>query len=51
MKKMVYESFSSVKEKLISANTSKTFQLLGYDFLIDQNYNIWLIEINCNPCL
>jgi len=25
--------------------------LLGYDFLIDSDYNTWLIEVNTNPCL
>jgi hypothetical protein len=51
MKKMVFESVNSVKDRIISANTNKTFQLLGYDFLLDESYNIWLIEVNCNPCL
>lgn len=51
MQKIVLESVSSVKERLTSSNTPKTFQLLGYDFLIDSGYKLWLIEVNCNPCL
>ena len=27
------------------------FELFGYDFFIDQNMTVWLIEINTNPCL
>ena len=27
------------------------FELLGYDFMVDQNFNTWLIEVNTNPCL
>ena len=27
------------------------FELLGYDFMIDDNLDVWLIEINQNPCL
>jgi len=26
-------------------------QLLGFDFMVDNNLNVWLIEINCSPSL
>ena len=34
-------------------NSSKehTFEILGYDFMIDEDLHPWLIEINTNPCL
>ena len=25
--------------------------MFGYDFIIDQDFNCWLIEVNTNPCL
>ena len=25
------------------------FELLGYDFLIDEDFRLWLIEVNTNP--
>ena len=28
-----------------------TFEVLGYDFMIDENFKVWLIEVNTNPCL
>lgn len=27
------------------------FELLGFDFMVDVNGNVWLIEVNTNPCL
>ena len=27
------------------------FEIFGLDFMIDANYNVWLIEVNTNPCL
>jgi tubulin monoglycylase TTLL3/8 len=28
-----------------------SFELFGYDFMIDTDFNVWLIEVNTNPCL
>jgi tubulin monoglycylase TTLL3/8 len=27
------------------------FELFGYDFMVDTDLNVWLIEVNQNPCL
>jgi D-alanine-D-alanine ligase-like ATP-grasp enzyme len=49
MKENITLSMESVKKKL---KTGKgVFELFGYDFIIDGDYNIWLIEVNTNPCL
>lgn len=34
-----------------ASSKEHTFELLGYDFMIDENLQPWLIEINTNPCL
>lgn len=26
-------------------------QLFGYDFMIDEDFRLYLIEVNTNPCL
>lgn len=28
-----------------------TFEIFGLDFMIDENFKVWLIEVNTNPCL
>ena len=27
------------------------FELFGYDFMIDEDLKVYLIEVNTNPCL
>ena len=27
------------------------FELFGYDFILDADFNTWLIEVNTNPCI
>ena len=39
----------SVKGKILFQKY--TFELFGYDFIIDEDMNTMLIEINTNPCL
>lgn len=29
----------------------KYFEIFGYDFMVDANKHLWLIEVNTNPCL
>ena len=32
-------------------NVSPCFEFFGYDFMIDEDFRIWLIEVNTNPYL
>ena len=32
-------------------NIENTYELFGLDFMIDDSYHVWLIEVNTNPCL
>ena len=47
MIKICVESLRSVKENLVSRKN--TFELFGYDFMIDESFNVWLIEVNSSP--
>ena len=46
---IVYLSLLSVAEQV--SNRDKSFELFGYDFMIDSNFNPWLIEVNTSPSL
>lgn len=37
--------------KLDSKRKMHTFEILGYDFMIDNDFNVKLIEVNTNPSL
>lgn len=28
-----------------------SFEIFGYDFIIDESFNVWIIEVNTNPCI
>jgi hypothetical protein len=51
MKSLIRKTILSTRKKLNSCLRKNTFELFGYDFIIDQEFNIWLIEVNTNPCL
>eukprot|EP00434_Breviolum_minutum_P003170 symbB.v1.2.002789.t1/scaffold150.1/size295742/8 len=52
MQKIVVKSLLSVAETLSkSENHSCSFQLFGYDFMVDEEYNVWLLEVNDIPML
>ncbi len=51
MKDMITFSMLSVRKKLNPNDRKTCFELFGYDFLIDESFKVWLIEVNTNPCL
>lgn len=46
---IIEDTMRSVKGKIVQQKY--TFELLGYDFIIDELMNVVLIEVNTNPCL
>lgn len=51
IKFIVAKTMESVKNKLNQNQRKGCFELFGYDFMIDNDLTVWLIECNTNPCL
>lgn len=49
MQQIMTQCFLSVKSKLDCR--LGFFDLIGCDFMIDEDFNVWLLEMNCNPAL
>ncbi|CEM13746.1 unnamed protein product [Vitrella brassicaformis CCMP3155] len=48
---LVALSMQAIRQSLNRRMRRCSFQLFGYDFMIDEGGHTWLIEVNSNPCL
>ena len=51
MKDIAIDCFLSVRTKMNPNKRKHCFELFGFDFLLDEDFRVWLIEINTNPYL
>ena len=51
IKKIIKFVFQSVKNKINGLNRNYTFEIYGFDFMLDNKFNPFLIEVNLNPGL
>ena len=51
MERLITDSFRAVYKKIDPLRLNHSFELFGYDFMIDDNFRVYLIEANTNPCL
>ena len=51
IRQIVKETFEATFMKLNFDRRMYSFEVLGYDFMVDTNLKVWLIEVNTNPCL
>jgi hypothetical protein len=40
-----------VRKQIDPFKRKHCFELFGYDFILDEDFNQWLIEVNTNPCI
>ena len=49
---VIRTTFKCVDSTRLNPSAKKhSFEIFGYDFMIDEYLNPWLIEVNTNPCL
>jgi len=51
MKDIAIDTIISVKSELNKKQRRFCYELLGYDYLIDEDFRLWLLEVNNNPFL
>ena len=51
MKKIITDTFRATCYKIDPDRLHNSFELLGYDFMMDSSFKLSLIEVNTNPCL
>ena len=51
MKKFAADTIKAVSRKIDPQRRHCSFEIFGFDFMIDESMKVWLIEVNTNPCL
>jgi hypothetical protein len=51
MKDLITISMKSVADKINPNNRKFCFEIFGYDFIMDCDFNLYLLEVNTNPGL
>ena len=51
MKELATDSIKATYSMLDPERKEHNFELFGLDFMLDENMNVFLIEVNTNPCL
>ena len=51
IKRLVRETFIATSSKINPNNKFNWFELYGYDFMITDDFKVYLIEVNTNPWL
>ena len=46
---IIIDTYISIKNECHPKGRKRCFELLGYDFMVDEDFRTWLIEVNENP--
>jgi len=51
MRTLITDSIRAVAFKLDPDRICNSFEIIGYDFMMDDDWRLYMIEANTNPCL
>ena len=51
MKGLIMRSILATRKLIDPSKRRSCFEMFGYDFILDEDFNTWLIEVNTNPCI
>lgn len=51
LKELARDAVKSVSRKIDPHKRQFSFEIFGWDFMVDEQFHPWLIEVNTNPCL
>ena len=51
LKKGVISSLLACRDSCVSNGKNLQHEVFGYDFMVDTNLNVWLIEVNSSPSM
>ena len=51
IKKLIADTIRATCYKLDPLRLTNQFEIFGYDFMLDDQFKLNLIEVNTNPCL
>lgn len=51
IRKIVGDTIKATHKKLDLKRRKYSFEIFGYDFMLDEMFTPWLLEVNTNPCL
>ena len=51
MRRIVKDTIKATAKSLDPNKRTHCFEIFGYDFMLDEEFKPWLIEVNTNPCL
>jgi tubulin monoglycylase TTLL3/8 len=51
IERLVTDSFRAVYRRVDPSKLANQFEIFGFDFMIDEQFRVYLIECNTNPCI